>query len=102
MEALATTLFGLLLFGLSIALMGRAIKWVWDYMNDNHKSMNEEKKFTCARCGNTFVQGWTDEEAKEEYKEAFAVLPESTAVDVVCDDCYNQIMSEWGSMKNMN
>jgi hypothetical protein len=48
------------------------------------------------------VQGWTDEEAKEEYKEAFAVLPESTAVDVVCDDCYNQIMSEWGSMKNMN
>jgi len=48
-------------------------------------------KFTCAHCGNTFVKGWTDEEAREEYKENF---PETQGdeEDVVCSNCYTAIL----------
>lgn len=47
--------------------------------------------FTCARCGNSFTKGWTDEEAREEYKENF---PETQGdeEDVVCNDCYTAFL----------
>lgn len=43
-------------------------------------------QFTCAACGGTFDQGWSEEEAEAELANTFA-LPKEECV-LVCDDCY--------------
>ena len=51
--------------------------------------------FTCAKCGETFENIWSDSEAEAQYDKVFA---EEKAAgeerDVVCDDCYNIIMNQ--------
>ena len=51
----------------------------------------EPREFTCAMCGGTFEQGWTDEEAEAEYTSAFTELSKEQKEDraEVCDDCYS-------------
>jgi hypothetical protein len=48
--------------------------------------------YTCAMCGETYKKGWSDEEAKEEYEEAFPCADSEEPIRVVCDDCYKLIM----------
>lgn len=53
-----------------------------------------ERTYTCELCNRTFVEGWTDEEAKAETKDVFGVDPASTDCAKVCDSCYKQLMAE--------
>lgn len=46
-------------------------------------------EYKCARCGETFETEWTDEEAKVEAKNNGFNIEDC---DVVCDDCYKEIM----------
>ena len=47
--------------------------------------------FTCASCHQTFEKAWTDEEAAEELEDTFGNF-EPSDCDVVCDDCYREMM----------
>jgi len=49
-----------------------------------------QKTFTCAMCGGTFSQAWSDDEAKAELDATFSV--QAKHCDVVCDDCYRSLM----------
>jgi DNA-directed RNA polymerase subunit RPC12/RpoP len=49
--------------------------------------------YVCAACGDTKTMGWSDEEAKKEYLDNFGEEPTQETADIVCDDCYNRIMS---------
>lgn len=57
-------------------------------------STTTENTFTCDLCKETFVKGWTDEEAMEEHSEIF---PESFKPKeehaCICDDCFNEFMA---------
>ena len=53
-------------------------------------------EYKCAKCGETYEKGWTDEEAAQEYKDKFpaeeaAQLPAA----IICDDCYTTFMEWW-------
>jgi hypothetical protein len=49
--------------------------------------------FTCAACGGTFPNAWTDAEAQAEAEELFGDdLGEDPAV--VCDECYQMMTTE--------
>lgn len=50
-------------------------------------------KYQCAICSGIFTKGWSDEEADVELAQNFP----NTSVedcDLVCDDCYNEVMKE--------
>ena len=49
--------------------------------------------YTCAACRETFDKDWTDEEAEAEFKRDFPGIKD-TERDLVCDECYNRIMSK--------
>ena len=52
-------------------------------------------KYTCAKCGETFDKGWSDEEAETEYGERFAEEKAANEPrEVWCDDCYKILMSQ--------
>lgn len=54
-----------------------------------------EETYTCAVCHQEFPKGWSDEEARQEYGQAFPRQEASgEAVEMVCDDCYHRVM-EW-------
>ena len=55
--------------------------------------MIDAKEYKCDACGGTFTAGWSDEEAKDEYKEKFG-MEVSDGDGIVCDDCYKQMMGE--------
>lgn len=50
------------------------------------------KTFTCGLCSQTFLKGWSDEDADREYQHLF---PEESAKqearEQVCDDCFQKI-----------
>ncbi len=51
--------------------------------------------FICAQCNGTFEKGWSDEEAMEEMERNFPGLGPSFPVEgteVICDDCYQDMM----------
>lgn len=50
-------------------------------------------EFRCAICGGVFTKGWSEEEAIAEMKKDFPdfILEQC---DVICDDCYREIMEE--------
>ena len=54
----------------------------------------KSKTYTCAACGGTFEEAWTDEEAAVEYQEVFGHLATSSMA-VVCDDCYNAMVKAY-------
>ena len=47
--------------------------------------------YKCAVCGGVFEKGLTEEEAQAELKENFGDIPVSEC-DIVCDDCYQEIV----------
>jgi hypothetical protein len=47
--------------------------------------------FTCSECRQTFEKGWTDLDAAEELEASFGIA-DTSHCDVVCDDCYREIM----------
>ncbi len=48
--------------------------------------------FVCGRCEKEFQKGWSDEEAKAEYKKNFPDT-QGDAEDLVCDPCYKEILA---------
>ena len=54
------------------------------------------KKFSCAECGAVFESEWSDEEARVEAAEVFgkSIDEWNGGKEIVCDDCYQTIMSE--------
>lgn len=53
--------------------------------------MNDNDKYTCSMCGETYEKEWSDEEADKECEELFGVTKADVACDVVCDDCFQLI-----------
>ena len=51
------------------------------------------EQYTCAACGNTYEEGWSDEEARAEYAEVFPGCSIDEA-DIVCDPCYQEMVSK--------
>ena len=47
-------------------------------------------QFTCALCGGTFGNAWSDAEAAAELAESFPGF-DTDECDVVCDDCYRRL-----------
>jgi hypothetical protein len=45
------------------------------------------KKFKCQACKGIFEEGWTEEEALEEWNRDFPNVPFDESA-VICDDCY--------------
>ncbi len=52
--------------------------------------MNE---FTCEKCDQTFIKGWSDEEAQKEFDDAPYNIPGDNRVSL-CDDCFKEFY-EW-------
>lgn len=50
-------------------------------------------EYTCKKCGGTFKKAWSDEEAIAETMAVHGV-DSTTGMDVVCDDCYREIMGD--------
>jgi len=49
----------------------------------------KDNEYQCSMCGETYEKGWTEEEARKEQNDnGWSDLD----CDLVCDDCYNQIM----------
>lgn len=53
----------------------------------------EANEYRCEMCGEVFKKGWSDEQAKEEYKKNFNMEVKEDD-GIVCDDCYNKMMVE--------
>jgi len=51
-------------------------------------------QYTCAACGETHDKQWSDEEAMAEAHANFGDTIDQEACDIVCDDCYKQMMKE--------
>jgi hypothetical protein len=58
--------------------------------------MKMSNEYTCAICKETFVNGWTVEEALAESKALFGDIPVSELSNV-CDDCFKVEMKKRGS-----
>ncbi len=56
------------------------------------------KTYTCALCGETFglADGWTEDDAVQEYRGVFGESPTPEDSKIVCDDCYKKIMAFHG------
>jgi hypothetical protein len=52
--------------------------------NADHKDI----EYTCRVCGNTFLQSWTIEEMKAEFKSRTGKDVSDAECVIVCDDCY--------------
>lgn len=57
------------------------------------KEQLKKGEFRCAICGGVFTKGWSEEEAIAEMKRDFPNF-DLEQCDVVCDDCYRDIMEE--------
>lgn len=49
-------------------------------------------EYRCAKCGQVFRATWSDEEAHAEAEAAFSADELAGGVEVVCDDCYRDLM----------
>ena len=52
-----------------------------------------ETTYQCFACRKTFISGWSDEEAQRELRENFPGYDPKDEMCMLCDDCYNEIMS---------
>lgn len=58
--------------------------------------------FECGNCHGVFLKGQTDEEARAEYEMAMPQAAQrGDEEDVVCDDCYRQIMA-WAKREGID
>lgn len=54
--------------------------------------MREDETYTCAVCGETYFNGWTEEEAEAEFNERFPGEDISKGA-IICDDCDKAVMA---------
>jgi ssDNA-binding Zn-finger/Zn-ribbon topoisomerase 1 len=59
-----------------------------------NESNNQPLEYTCDKCGEAFVSGWSDEEASAEFEENFPETADEEETAVLCDDCYKAFM-QW-------
>lgn len=50
--------------------------------------------YTCAVCEGVFAKGWSDEEAKGEFKDNFEGF-DTDETELVCDDCYYKMFPQF-------
>jgi len=50
----------------------------------------QPNEYQCARCGNIYIKGQTDEEAMTETHSSWPGIDQQDCA-VICDDCYQQI-----------
>jgi hypothetical protein len=55
----------------------------------------KNSEYKCAMCGDVFEKGQSDEDAKDELQDVFPGF-EIADCDLVCDDCYNNLMGNNG------
>ena len=48
------------------------------------------REFTCASCGETFTQNWSEEEAEAELAITFPGYDKHECA-IVCDECYKEM-----------
>jgi hypothetical protein len=53
-----------------------------------------ERQFTCARCGETFRAGWSEEEALAEMRTRFPTAKGREEAFSLCDDC-DAVFAKW-------
>ncbi len=51
------------------------------------------RSYVCQECGETFDEGWSDDEAQAESVRTFGVRGDAPGMVIVCDDCYRAIMA---------
>jgi hypothetical protein len=52
-------------------------------------------QYTCERCKQTFIKGWSDEEMLAEFNQKFnGHSPARDDIVILCDDCYKLAMQE--------
>jgi len=54
--------------------------------------MGDPLEYTCGCCGGTFKSDWSMEDAEKEKAELFPAVPRDQC-GIVCDDCFQRIMS---------
>lgn len=59
--------------------------------------MKKDETFKCEFCGETFISGWTDEEAMKEYEKNYGKNI-GEEMDIVCDECHAAIMAWRGNL----
>lgn len=59
--------------------------------------MTEEKTFTCAKCGETFIKAWTDAESVAERERVYGTSERSWSL--VCHDCYQAFMKWYTELR---
>jgi hypothetical protein len=55
----------------------------------------KENYFKCAICGKVFESSWSEEEALAELVENFGKDCNVEDCEVVCDDCYQEMIGEY-------
>ncbi len=60
--------------------------------------METERTFKCAMCHETFIKGWTDDDAMKEYEQNYGQHM-GEEYDTVCDACHAAIMAWRGNSK---
>ena len=50
-----------------------------------------DEEYTCARCGETYLKGRSNETADKEHEEVFGCPRDEDSV-LICDDCWKMLM----------
>lgn len=49
-------------------------------------------EYQCAKCGEVYEKGWSDEEAQREAEELWTPEALQAGTAVICDDCFKEII----------
>ncbi len=60
--------------------------------------MTDTEHFTCAHCGETYIQGWSDEEALAQTRADYGINVRADDRAVICDDCYTAMTAWWNAL----
>ena len=63
------------------------------WRRENNQNLVGPNQFKCEECDGIFDKGWTDEEAIKELEERFPGF-KTDECGLVCDDCFNQFLTE--------
>lgn len=53
------------------------------------------QEYTCARCGETYESGWSEEEMLEEKTQLFGDVSKEEC-EVLCDNCFKYLIGKYG------
>lgn len=60
------------------------------HLSDPINMKLETNQFQCAKCGEIYEKGWSDQEALEEAKELWTPEEVEKGLVVICDNCFNK------------